>query len=73
MTLAQFFGLLQADPAILIPGAARASQRTPMQVFSYGHGQAILHRRSDAEPGAKRDIRKLVRGVIAFRRAGKRK
>ena len=73
MTLAQFFGLLQADPAILVPGAAQASQRTPMHVVSHGRSQAILHRRSDPEPSAKRSIRKLVRGVIAFRKAGKKK
>ena len=73
MTFAQFLGLLQADPAILIPGATRASHRGPMQVVAHGRDQAILHRRSEAELDAKRSIRKLVRGVIAFRRAGKRK
>jgi len=73
MTLTQFFGLLQADPAILVPGAAHRSHRGPMQVFTQGRANAILHRRSDEEPGGKRNIRKLVRGVIAFRRAGKRK
>jgi len=44
-----------------------------MQMVAHGRDQAILRRRSDAEPDAKRSIRKLVRGVIAFRRAGKRK
>ena len=73
MTLAQFFGLLRADPAILIPGAARASQRTPLQLVLTGRAQAILHRRAEAEPNAKRNIRKLVRNVIAFRKAGKKK
>jgi hypothetical protein len=73
MTFAQFLGLLQADPAILIPGGAQSSRHSPMGFISHGRDQAILRRRSDAEPGAKRNIRKLVRGVIAFRRAGKKK
>lgn len=73
MTLAQFFGLLRADPAILVPGAAQASQGTPMQAFLQGRAEPILHRRADAEPDAKQAIRKLVRGVVAFRRAGKKK
>ncbi len=64
MTLAQFFAVLHAAPPILVRANGEGSMRAPARLSLYRARMGV--------PVEPRTSRKLLSGVIALRKAGKK-